>query len=159
MIRFDQGNHRFNFRVAGVAIHNNQILLHQAEGDSFWSLPGGRVEFGEAVEETLRREMREELDVDVEIVRLLWLVENFFVYDGKNYHELSPYFLMRLPESSKYIKEPGPYLCAEVSSNLVFQWFPNTPEILAALPLVPSFLQTDLQVLPETMQHKVHRDE
>ncbi|MFN0112007.1 MAG: NUDIX hydrolase [Blastocatellia bacterium] len=159
MIRFDQGNQRFNFRVVGVAIHNNQILLHQAEGDSFWSLPGGRVEFGEAVEQTLQREMREELDVDVEVVRLLWLVENFFVYDEKNYHELSPYFLMQLPESSKYLTEAGPYRCTEPGSNLVFQWFPNTPEMLAALPLVPSFLQTELQILPETTQHKVHRDE
>lgn len=159
MIRFDQGNQRFNFRVAGVAIHNNQILLHQAEGDSFWSLPGGRVEFGEVVEKTLQREMREELDIEVEVVRLLWLVENFFVYDEKNYHELSPYFLMRLPESSKYLTETGPYRCTEPGSNLVFQWFDNTEEMLAALPLVPSFLQTELQALPETTQHKVHRDE
>lgn len=159
MIRFDQGNQRFNFRVVGVAIHNDQVLLHQAEGEPFWSLPGGRVEFGEAAEDTLRREMREELDIEVEIVRLLWLVENFFVYDGKNYHELSPYFLMRLPESSKYIKEPGPYRCVEPGSNLVFQWFPNSTTTLVSLPLVPSFLQTELQVLPETTQHKVHRDE
>lgn len=83
MIRFDQGDHRFNFRAVGVAVYHDKVLLHQAEGDSFWSLPGGRVEFGEAAEQTLLREMREELDVEVEIVRLLWLVENFFVYDEK----------------------------------------------------------------------------
>jgi len=159
MIRFDQGNQRFNFRVAGVAIHNNQVLLHQAEGDSFWSLPGGRVEFGEAVEQTLQREMREELDVDVEVVRLLWLVENFFVYDQKNFRQLSPYFLMRPPESSRSLTEAGPYRCVEPGSNLIFQWFPNTAAVLAGLPLLPSFLQTELQVLPETTQHKVHRDE
>ena len=159
MIRFDQGNHRFNFRVAGVAIHGDKVLLHQADGDSFWSLPGGRVEFGEAAEETLRREMREELDVDVEVVRLLWLVENFFVYDGKNYHELSPYYLMRLPEASKYMTEAGPYRCAEPDSDLVFQWFDNSAETLAGLPVLPAFLQTKLQSLPETIRHIVHRDE
>ena len=159
MISFDQGNQRFNFRVVGVAIHNDKVLLHQADGDSFWSLPGGRVEFGEAAEETLRREMREELDVEIEVVRLLWLVENFFVYDGKNYHELSPYFLMRLPESSPYLTEPGPYKCAETGSNLIFRWFPNTPETLAKLPVLPAFLQVELQTLPETTRHIVHRDE
>lgn len=159
MIRFDQGNHRFNFRVVGVAIHDDRVLLHQAEGDSFWSLPGGRVEFGEAAEQTLRREMREELDVDVEVVRLLWLVENFFVYDGKNYHELSPYFLMRLPESSPYLTEAGPYKCAEPGSNLVFQWFSTKAEVLVGLPLLPSFLQTEFRQLPETIQHVIHRDE
>lgn len=66
---------------------------------------------------------------------------------------------MQLPESSKYIKEPGPYRGAEPGSNLVFQWFDNKEEILAALPALPAFLQAELQVLPETPQHKVHRDE
>lgn len=158
MIRFDRGNQRFNFRAVGVAVHHDKVLLHQAEGDSFWSLPGGRVEFGEAAEETLRREMREELGVDVEVVRLLWLVENFFVYDGKNYHELSPYFLMRLPDSSPYLTEAGPYKCVEPGSNLIFRWFDNSDAILAALPVLPAFLQTDLQQLPETTRHIIHRD-
>lgn len=159
MIKFDQGNRRFNFRVVGVAVHNNQVLLHQAEGDVFWSLPGGRAELGESAEQTLKREMREELEIDIEVVRLLWVVENFFVYDTKNYHELSLYFLMQFPESSQYMNQLGPYKCAEAGSDLIFRWFSNTFEALAALPLLPSFLQTELQRLPESTRHVVHRDE
>src|SRR5689334_20866446 len=98
MIRFDQGNYRFNYRVVGVAIHDGRVLLHQGEGESFWTLPGGRAELGESAEQTLQREMREELEIEIEIVRLLWVVENFFRFDQKNYHELSLYFLMRLPD-------------------------------------------------------------
>ena len=29
MIRFEQGNYRFNYRVVGIAIHNGLVLLHQ----------------------------------------------------------------------------------------------------------------------------------
>jgi 8-oxo-dGTP pyrophosphatase MutT (NUDIX family) len=38
-------------------------LIHQAVGDSFWSLPGGRVDMGESSVQTIVREMREELSV------------------------------------------------------------------------------------------------
>ena len=159
MIRFDQGNHRFNYRVAGVAIHEERVLLHQGAGEDYWSLPGGRVEFGEAAEQTIRREMREELDIDIDIVRLLWVAENFFALGGMDYHELSLYFLMRLPNESKYMTQPGPYKCAEADRNLTFQWFPTQPEVLDGLSLRPSFLCAELQQLPQTLQHRIHRGE
>ena len=78
MIRFEEGNNCFNYRVVGVAIHENSVLLHQGEGEDFWTFPGGRAEFGETAEQTLKREMQEEIGVEVEVVRLLWFVENFF---------------------------------------------------------------------------------
>jgi len=158
MIRFDQGDDRFNYRVVGVAIHDGHVFLHQGEGESFWALPGGRAELGESAEQTLKREMREELEVEIEIVRLLWVVENFFRYDQKNYHELSLYFLMQLPAGSKCLTHRGPYPCAEPDSNLIFRWFPNQAGVLAGLPVFPSFLQTELQQLPQSTEHRVHFD-
>jgi ADP-ribose pyrophosphatase YjhB (NUDIX family) len=158
MIRFDQGNYRFNYRVVGVAMRDGHVFLHQGKGESFWALPGGRAELGESAEQTLKREMREELQVEIEIVRLLWVVENFFRFDEKHYHELSLYFLMRLPDESKYLTQPGPYPCAEPDSNLIFQWFPNRMEVLAGLPVFPSFLQTELQQLPQSTEHRVQTD-
>jgi ADP-ribose pyrophosphatase YjhB (NUDIX family) len=99
MIRFDQGNRRFNYRIVGVAIHNESVLLHRADNEPFWTLPGGRAEHGETAEETIKREMLEELATDVQVVRLLWFVENFFDY-GLSYHEIALYFLIRFPPAS-----------------------------------------------------------
>src|SRR5262245_3617383 len=99
MIRFDKRNQRFNYRVVGIAIYENQVLLHRAEDEYFWTFPGGRGELGEPATETLKREMREELGVEVEVVRLLWFVENFFTYEEMRYHEIALYFLMRLPSA------------------------------------------------------------
>ena len=159
MIRFEQGKDCFQYRVVGVAANEGAVLLNQAEGDLFWTFPGGRAEFGEAAERTLEREMREELGVTVEVVRLLWFVENFFKYDGRSYHEIALYFLMRLPAGCLYLSEPGPFHGQEDNgTKLVFQWFTHQPEVLSGLPLLPSFLQTAVQNLPESVQHIVHHD-
>lgn len=160
MIRFEKGNTRFNYRVAGVAVHENSVLLHQAEGEAFWTFPGGRVEVGETAEETLRREMKEEIDADVEVVRLLWFVESFFTYADIHSHEIALYFLMRLPAACKYLVQSGPFygLEQEGEVKLTFQWFPRQQEVLTSLPLLPSFLQTAVQSLPESVQHVVHRE-
>jgi len=158
VIRFENENNLFNYRVVGVAINDDQVFLHQAEGDDFWVLPGGRVEFGETAEQTLTREMQEELDVEVEIVRLLWVVENFFVYANKRYHEIALYFLMRLPASCKYLLESGPFESEDTGTPLTFRWFPKRTEVLAALPLHPTFLCTGLLELPESAQHVVQND-
>ena len=53
MITFDRGDECFNFRIAGIAIDENQILLHRAAKDDFWSCPGGRAEMGETGSQTL----------------------------------------------------------------------------------------------------------
>lgn len=156
MIRFDQGSHRFNFRVAGIALHNDHVLLHRTPAEAFWTFPGGRAELGETAAQTLQREMREELAADIEIIRLLWIVENFFDYDEKHYHELAFYFLMRLPDDSLYLDQSKVHAGQEAEPELIFQWFLNDANVLAGLPLLPSFLQTSLQALPETSQHRVH---
>ena len=53
---------------------NNKILLVKRSSSSrtesgTWSRPGGQVEFGETVEEAVRREIKEETDVDNEYTR------------------------------------------------------------------------------------------
>jgi len=159
MIRFDRGINRFNYRVVGVAVHQNSVLLHQEEGEAFWTFPGGRPEFGEPSEQTLKREMKEEIGIEVEVVRLLWFVEHFFTYSEKHYHEIALYFLMQLPAACEYLRRIGPFPGREEDgSKLVFQWFPQEREALSSLPLLPSFLQEAVLKLPDGIEHIVHRN-
>lgn len=157
MISFDEGPYRFNYRIVGIAMHGDRVLLHRAPEELFWTFPGGRAELGEPAEATLRREMREELRAEIEVVRLLWLVENFFPYDGRRYHEIALYFLMRFPPSHPHLARTGPFHDAE-GERLIFQWFPLQTDALTALPLLPSFLPAALQELPDSVRHVVHWD-
>jgi len=155
MIRLDDGIRRFNYRVAGVAIHDGCVLLHQAEGDSFWTLPGGRAEHGETAEETIRREMREELETDVDVVRLLWIVENFFEYDGLQHHEVALYFLIRFPEAS-LPRTSASFDRTTGGVRFRFTWHPVRSD-LTQVPLFPEFLRQGLLHLPASVVHIVER--
>ncbi len=155
MITFKEGNVQFSFRVAGVAIEDSSVLLHRFETDDFWALPGGRVELMETARDTLRREMQEEIGLDVHVGRLLWVVENFFKYQGIFFHELGLYFQMTLPDGSgPLVRET--FDGREERLRLIFRWLPlgEVPEA----PLYPSFLCSSLLALPETTQHVVHID-
>jgi len=157
VIRFEEGRYRFNYRVVGVAIRDGMVLLHRAGDDPFWALPGGRAEMGETSEQTIRREMREELSTDVEVIRLLWFVENFFDYDGLSYHEIALYFLIHLHKDSAPLALEA-FDARDGNTTLHFQWFPVDEEALARLPLVPSFLAAGLPKLPTSVVHIVQRD-
>ncbi|HDI11930.1 MAG TPA: (deoxy)nucleoside triphosphate pyrophosphohydrolase, partial [Candidatus Acetothermia bacterium] len=66
--------------VAAFIREKGRILLaRRREGDEqggFWEFPGGGVEAGETLEEALKRELREELGVNVAVGRKIAVVQH-----------------------------------------------------------------------------------
>ena len=121
--------------VAAVIHDGGRILATQRGYGEFkdkWEFPGGKMEAGESREEALRREIREELDTEINIGKLLCTVE----YDYPAFH-----LTMHC------------YLCSVVSGTLVLKehesarWLPT--EALESVDWLPA----DLQILPIIRQN------
>jgi 8-oxo-dGTP diphosphatase len=85
---------KVRLRACGICWNNERLLLvnHRlVSSEDFWAPPGGGVEFGQSIEETIRREFREETGLNVEVGRFMFgceyinqplhAVELFFAVD------------------------------------------------------------------------------
>ena len=132
----------FNYRVAGVAIVDGKVLLHKTPADKFWSLPGGRASLFEFSKNTLIREMQEETGMDIVVGEMLWVSENFFVYNDIRHHELGFYYKMEIPA----LKDLNDFTGVEGDSELLFKWHPV--DNIAEIKIYPEFLTTELAQNP-----------
>ena len=146
---------RFNYRVAGVLIHENRLLVMTDERSPYYYLPGGRVSMNEDSTMAIKREIKEELDVEVEATQLLWIVENFFVeqQSQEQFHEIGMYYLLQLTEEDilkrgqEFIMNEGGY------KKLSFLWLPL--EKIKHLNIYPLFLKERIMNLPQVPEHLV----
>lgn len=56
---------------AVVTNENGHILLQKRKDNDLWSLPGGVMEIGESIEETIVREVWEETGLEVEVLKCI----------------------------------------------------------------------------------------
>jgi len=69
-----------------------------------WDFPGGEVEFGERCEDAIIREIKEEFNMDIEIVELLEVVNH--IIPNENQHWVSPSYIARHISGNPKIMEP-----------------------------------------------------
>ena len=96
--------------VLGLAIKDDKLLVSECvdtvSNQTFYRCLGGGIEFLERRSDALKREFKEEIDVDIIIKEFLGVSENIFNFNGKDAHELVFYYSIDIPESNyreKYI--------------------------------------------------------
>ncbi|MBX7093880.1 MAG: NUDIX domain-containing protein [Flavobacteriales bacterium] len=69
----------FNIRVYGILIHENKVLVTDEHrfGKSFTKFVGGGLEFGEGTIDCLKRECREEMDLEIDGISHFYTTDFF----------------------------------------------------------------------------------
>lgn len=109
-----------------VFSYGDTILVYQrfdhVKKQGFYRPLGGKVEFGEYSAQALRREILEETSQEIEDVRLLGVLENIFVYNGKQQHEVDFVYDASFRDRSLYAQ--GSLEFVEGKAKMVARWLP-----------------------------------
>lgn len=93
----------------GVITKDDQILVFEgydpSKNETFYRPLGGAIEFGEYGHEALARELREEIDVELENIQYFGLCENLFTYDNQTGHEIILLYKAELGDRTLYERD------------------------------------------------------
>lgn len=90
--------------VAAIIVRGGKVFATQrgyGEWKGWWEFPGGKMEAGESPVEALKREIREELDAEIEVGDLLETVE----WDYPAFHLTMHCFICTLKSESLHLNE------------------------------------------------------
>ena len=157
-ILFRTDEYVFSYRVAGICIQNGKVLLQKPDNDTAFAFPGGHVTFGETNAQTLTREFKEEIGVDISVGDLKWVGEIFFPWGNKPCHQICLYYNVDI--TSDNIPFEGMLIGSEQlegrAFNLEFHWVPC--EELENIEVYPTNAAELMSKLDDGVQHFIYRE-
>ena len=124
--------------VAAILIQDGRLLATQRGyglWKDWWEFPGGKVEQGEEPREALRREMQEELAVDIEAGKLVASVE----YDYPDFHLSMLCFRCRVVAGRLTLLEHEAARWLSQEELDAVRWLPADVEVIRQLDLQAPF--------------------
>lgn len=88
--------------VLGIAKNNNRILVSKGydsvKDSTFYRCLGGGIEFYEISQEALKREFKEEINIDIEVGEFCGIAENIFTFQGEQGHEIVLFYNIKIKD-------------------------------------------------------------
>lgn len=117
-------------KVVAAVIHNEDQIFATARGygefKGQWEFPGGKIEEGETPQQALVREIKEELDTDIEVGALLGTIE----YDYPTFHLSMDCFWAKVIHGQLVLKEAEAARWLTKESLDSVQWLPADRTII-----------------------------
>ena len=118
--------------VAAIIIENGNVFATQRGYGEFkdgWEFPGGKVEANETPEDALVREIKEELDTEIEVLELLDTVE----YDYPKFHLSMECFICKMKSGDLILKEheAAKWLTKETLNSV--DWLPADEGVIGKI--------------------------
>ena len=149
-LTFRTENGVFNYRVCAVIKYNNKLLAMKNNNTPYYYLPGGRVNMHEDADTAIKRELKEELGIDADIIRPLWFVQSFFIEDEikEKFHELCMYYLVDVSDTN--LINHNRIIGLEIRNNEIFEWLDI--DTIKEQYLYPLFIKEKINDLPEQFE-------
>lgn len=112
-----------------MILNEKKEVLLQLRGEKarnlrgLWNLPSGQIKWGEKADEALKREIKEELGVEIKIIKPLIFYDGILVNEDQ--HWLVMFYLCQIKEGKPINKEP------RKTEKIAWFSLENLPENLA----------------------------
>jgi len=157
-ILFKTDEYVFSYRVAGICIQNGKVLLQKPTNDTAFAFPGGHVELGETNAQTLIREFKEEIGVDITVSDLKWVGEIFFPWGNKPCHQICLYYIVDIKSNNVPLEAMfiGKEKIEERKFDLEFHWVPISE--LNNIEVYPTNIVELINKINDGVQHFVYQE-
>lgn len=112
----------FHGRSCGIIKQENKFLIMRVDKAPYFHIPGGHIEIGEDSNQTVVREIKEEIGCDIKEENLFAIQENFWKKGKKTCHGIEFYYIIK----PKYELEMKDYEIMENDKGeeklLEFKW-------------------------------------
>ena len=115
--------------AAAIIVNNDKIFATQRGYGEFkgsWEFPGGKIEHGETPRQALIREIKEELDTEIEVGSLFDTVE----YDYPHFHLSMDCFICTLKSNNMVLKEHKAAKWLNRESLYSVDWLPADNDLV-----------------------------
>lgn len=96
--------------IGAVVVGNDGKILLAKRGikarneHGKWEFPGGGIEFGDTMANTIKRELKEELDIEIELLQHLPPIDHILPHE--NQHWVTSMFIAKITNGTPKIMEP-----------------------------------------------------
>lgn len=119
--------------VAAIIKKNNQILIAQRLKGDFagqWEFPGGKIENGETSEEALKREIIEEMEIEINVEEFLITAE----YNYPNFHLHMDCFICSIENDNMVLNDHSAIKWIPINENIKnINWVPADVQVIEAI--------------------------
>lgn len=143
------GDGFINVRAGAIIMKDGKFLMvGDGEDPEYLYSVGGRLRFGETAEEAVVREVYEETGVRMEVDRLGFVHEDYFIGDMPQtpgtIYEIAFYFYMKMPDGFEPVRS-----FTEDAQRVYLRWVAPDDEIR----FYPTFFRTELAHPQNTVKH------
>lgn len=118
--------------VAAIIKNEDKIFITRRSYGEFadmWEFPGGKIEKGESQEEALIREIKEELELDINNLEYLTTVD----YDYTKFHLTMYCFICRICGGTLNLNAHNDVKWVSINELSLYKWVPADVEVVQEL--------------------------